>query len=52
MKKLIEIIISLIAGIGIVYAVFNAEYFLAILFLVVLILPWVKREKKEKNRYS
>jgi len=49
MKKLIEIIISLIAGIGIVYAVFNAEYFLAILFLVVLILPWIKREKKEKT---
>ncbi|GAB6045049.1 bipartate energy taxis response protein CetA [Caminibacter profundus] len=50
MRKIIEVIISSISGIGVIYSTFKEEYILAVLFLIIVILPWIKREKTVEKK--
>ncbi|HIQ50425.1 MAG TPA: chemotaxis protein [Nautiliaceae bacterium] len=48
-EKIVEISISILSLLGLGYAVFINEYLLGVVFLIVMILPWIKNKRKEEN---
>ena len=48
--KIIEIAISILSILGLGYAFFIGEYLLGVIFLILMILPWIKSKKKEENK--
>jgi len=49
-EKIIEITISALSILGFGYTVFIKEYLLVVVFLVLIILPWLKNRDEEENK--
>ena len=49
-EKIVEITISILSILGFGYTIFIKEYLLGVVFLILMILPWLKNKKKEENK--
>ena len=49
-EKPVEITISALSILGFGYVIFIKEYLIGVVFLIIIILPWIKNKNKETNK--